>query len=190
MNVPLQTNVDPRPYYDAFFDDDGTLITERALVAFDFLNIPVSLRHLVQHGELGDWPLPSWDMPYRPITEWEYEALVQGRTIGMRSDRILISAYLSIPILDAYLSAGRDAVNNGLDSVYTNLAREWGTAKYRSQQRAMMKLAKENPIQFLKRTDTDGEFDDKEYLRALRYKADLDKEVEEKPIQVQFDFDG
>ena len=190
MNVKLPETVDPRPYYELFFDEVGELRIPEALSAFDLLGLPANLRDIVRDGRLSEWKLPCWFMPFRSITDWEFEALTQGRTIGMRVDKILVSASISVPILDSYLFAGTEALNRGEASIYGDLALEWNTSKYRMQQKAMMKLAKENPIQFLKRTDTEGDWDDKEHLRSLQYKADLDKQVEEKPVQIKFDFDG
>ena len=181
-------------FYGDYFTADGSLKLDKALAIFDTIKLPLEYRILVRDGDWEGWEatgIPSWFMPYRDISPWELESLIRGRTIGMRNDKTLRSSSVSLPLLGAWLSAGSGMLEAGADPdaiMEAMLARDWDTAFLRKQQQVVEKLAKDNPIQFLKRTDQDGDFDDHEARRQMQFKKDLDKELQEEAIQVEFNF--
>ena len=184
----------PEQIYDQYYSEDGGLKIEAALSLFDTMGLPLELRNCVRDGTFNEWDnagLPSWFMPYRDIGQWELEGAVKGRAMGMQTAKLIRSVACSLPLLGAWLRAGDLMLDSGVDpesSMIAYLARQWDTARLRAEQDAMDKIRKENPIQFLKRTDRDGEWDDHEARRLLKYKQELSKEIQDVPIQVEFNF--
>ena len=188
--------------YSALFNANGNLLWQPTHDA-----VRTNFRHLSRHVEeyfyggdldkaLDRWDnagLPSFFMPFKDADYWQIEALTKGRSFGMRDEKLLLATCVSVPIVHAWLTAGRDELAEiGADSddgsMYAQLAQNWDGLYYQTQLRALEKLEKGNPLQYLKRTDRDGDWDDKEYLRQLKYKQELDREASEQPVQIAFKF--
>ena len=191
-----------KQHYDEFFTDSGELLIGKAASCIDgsqatIVKVDWELASDIRFGKFTTWndaQLPNWFLPFRPLTDWEYWALTQGRMHGMKDAHILRSASTSVPMLSAWLSAGQDMMLEGGQALGSGLELElfklWDTAHYRSRLAALEKIAKNNPESYLRRTSKDGTWDDKEVLRQMEYKAELARKEQERDstTQIKFDF--
>ena len=167
--------------YCEFFKPDGSLDTDAAVAALDFYfpKLDVRLRNEVARGNLQAWyyaGLPDWDLPETDIEPMQRSAIVSARSHNSRPEKLLLASCASVPQIVQWICDDNE------------LRREWHGAHARAQLSIMDRLHKTNEMQWLKRTDADGDYDDKEYRRQLKYKQELDREASEQPVQIAFKF--